>query len=363
MGLIGLFFAAIAAICNGSWTLSIKIKKVAELEPHPIVFNLFFSIGYVISSWIPSIAISAPLKLDLLGFVSGFILDASVLFAFIATQLVGVAVAAGIFCSVGLITSFVWGVGILSQDAHDLTVALCGIALILLAIAGVLSAKSFNPRGEDMDDDAMSQLPDVDTDIASPLNPLSTPKSKSTKEAAAATRRARGAAMSVLVGLCGGSYLAPSYYSTTDIYADKNTLWVFVGSLGVGVLAFALFAFFLLWSSICIRKFQQVESGRRWSADSVAEYLRAVDNMNWRVVGPYGALGGVVYLLSTACAFLAIFEDAPLAVVGTILQTALLVNGAWGICLFQELRGRAVGAFFASGVLMLGGAALVAYGG
>ena len=75
---------------------------------------------------------------------------------------------------------------------------------------------------------------------------------------------------------------------------------------------------------------------------------------------PFGFLGGLIYYLSSMSAFTAIYLGTALAVTSTILQTALIVSGVWGITLFKELKGAAIPVFFGGGAVMMGGAGLIA---
>ena len=136
--------AALAGVFNGSWTLSIKIQRVAAHEPHPLIFNLYFGCGFLVASFIPVAGI-AFFQFSALGILSGVILDLSILAAFSATQLIGVALASGIFCCVGVVTGFIWSVAILQQECDNLALALVAVGLVLLSVVGILSASRFGP--------------------------------------------------------------------------------------------------------------------------------------------------------------------------------------------------------------------------
>ena len=369
---VGLLFAAVAAICNGSWSLTIKVKVVAEQQPSIAVFNLYWAIGFFVSSVLQLLSACAPadFAVNPIGILSGVILNSSIIFAFMSTQLLGVAVAAGIFCSIGVVTGFIWGTVILAQPTQSVLLCVVGIFLVLSSIGGILSASKFNSRPgyqhgliveplvenavANGDGDSISQsvdgeeresgLPDVPR--VSDLTIYSSSPTSIRLSSGAIANKGAGTIFAVATGVCGGSYLVPSFYSTVDIYDNPRLLSSFIASLGIGVLLCACV-------TLIVFQFIGPKLEKRSSSVSAAPLKVAM----------FGFIGGLVYLMSTVSAFQALYNNAAVAVVSTVLQTALLVNGLWGIVLFGELRGQGIIVFFSSGLVMLTGAGLVAYAG
>jgi glucose uptake protein GlcU len=90
--------------------------------------------------------------------------------------------------------------------------------------------------------------------------------------------------------------------------------------------------------------------------------LRDLPWQRWGDVWP-GIVGGVVLNLSFTLSIYANGEIS-FAVAQPILQTALVVSGLWGICVFGEIKGRLrVGLFFsAAAVVLVGATVLALYG-
>lgn len=147
----------------------------------------------------------------------------------------------------------------------------------------------------------------------------------------------------------GGSYLAPSYYSSIDIYANFPRLVYFVASLGLGVFCTGLVGVIAI---ILLESQRQEQSKYQTSIHLFDSFSK---------VAPFGCLGGLIYYLSSMSAFAALFLGTALAVTSTLVQTSLLVSGVWGITLFKELKGASVPVFFLGGAVMVGGAGLISY--
>lgn len=139
-------------------------------------------------------------------------------------------------------------------------------------------------------------------------------------------------AWAVLVGLSGGSILAPSHYT-----APEESGLAFIPSFGFGaMLASPLLT--LCWFGL---------------------YERQKPQWHLKQCLPIGVFSGTLWNISNVLAVVAI-PELGYAVAYPILQCALFVAGVWGIVLFGEIRGRQIAVFFASGLVLLVGAVVVA---
>ena len=173
----GIALASLSGIFNGSWSLTIKLDRVAKYEPPTFVFNFYFSLGYLTSSFLPVLVLLAcggSFDFNVMGLFAGVLLDMSIVLAFTATQLSGVALASGVFCSIGTLVGFIWGIAILQQPYRSLLGSLLGVAIVIVAIIIMLNASRFQPKDGDPEGDGGNAL-EIDE---SPSSRLSSARSR-----------------------------------------------------------------------------------------------------------------------------------------------------------------------------------------
>ena len=136
-----------------------------------------------------------------------------------------------------------------------------------------------------------------------------------------------------IVGLFGGSILAPMHY------ADKSEQGlVFLPSFGFGALI-AGFAAYSLYNYTC-------EPANRAPLD-----LKAL---------PYGILSGILFNISNLLSIIAI-PILGYGIAYPILQCAIFVSGVWGVFVFKEIQGTAnIYTFFGGGIILISGAIMLA---
>ena len=152
----GIALASLSGLFNGSWSLTIKLERVAKFQPPTMIFNFYFCLGYLTSSFLPVLVLLAsghPFEFNIMGFCAGVIMTFGNLLAFAAIQLSGVALASGIFCSVSTLVGFIWGIVILRQSYRSLIGSLLGVAIVIVAIIIMLNASRFQPKGKDSEHD------------------------------------------------------------------------------------------------------------------------------------------------------------------------------------------------------------------
>jgi drug/metabolite transporter (DMT)-like permease len=144
--------------------------------------------------------------------------------------------------------------------------------------------------------------------------------------------RAVGFCWAAVVGLAGGSVLAPEHYTRPE-----ESGFAFVPSFGIGAML-ASPVLTVIW-------FNFVEkSSPQWH---VATAL------------PVGILSGLLWNVSNIFAIMAI-ASIGYGVAYPIIQCALFVAGVWGVVVFKEIRGKDVLVFFSGGSVLILGAVLVA---
>jgi glucose uptake protein GlcU len=88
-------------------------------------------------------------------------------------------------------------------------------------------------------------------------------------------------------------------------------------------------------------------------------FIEPCPPLHLRSTLPIGILSGLLWNISNILAIVAI-PSLGYGVAYPILQCALFVAGIWGITVFKEIQGRAIGVFFISGGILISGAVCVA---
>lgn len=351
MVLVGYIAAVLSAVFNGSFTSPYKIERVAKFNLHPILFTQYVSIGAFLSSLlvIPFLPYNRYVtKFDddetddreatdfvfsWLGLIAGALLVVALGASFLAIERIGVALAQGTFGGTAIIVSYVWGTVIFGEAPADVALSVCGLLLLIAGVLCIAMTKNITARLFPDDFGSCSEQPLLNS--ADPEQRMSEMKGEAPPPAPAAVSspndQAVGIAWAVLVGLSGGSILAPAHYTT-----PQEGGLAFIPSFGFGaMLASPLLT--LCWFGLYERRAPE------WSLQCL----------------PVGVFSGTLWNISNALAVVAI-PELGYGVAYPILQCALFVAGIWGIVLFGEIRGREVAVFVASGLLLITGAVMIA---
>ena len=147
-----------------------------------------------------------------------------------------------------------------------------------------------------------------------------------------ASRSNAGILWALVVGLAGGSVLAPLHYVPND---QKG--FVFIPSFGIGAIVFSPAVFlFSAWLT------------SEWPPLHLREAL------------PMGLMSGLLWNIGNILSVVAI-PILGYGVAYPFLQCAVLVSGVWGIYVFREIiETRVIVVFWVAGIVLLTGAALLA---
>lgn len=231
--------------------------------------------------------------------------------------------------------SYIWGVVIFQDKVSHL--GLSGVGVVLL-ITGVCIIALNQRIFELLFGETTSSTNTMSVHLAreSETEMINGSDSFSTRSSSSSTpkkgKEAIGFVWAVVVGIAGGSVLAPEHYAKPE---ERG--FAFVPSFGIGaMLASPLLT--LLWFSFVEK------TSPAWH---IATAL------------PVGILSGFLWNISNIFAIVAI-ASVGYGVAYPILQCALFVAGIWGIVVFKEIRGRTVWVFFFGGGVLILGAVLVA---
>eukprot|EP00937_MAST-01D_sp_MAST-1D-sp2_P005414 g5414.t1 len=368
MGGQGYAAAVISAALNGSFAAFFKLESVARVQLDPLLFQLYVSLGVFLSSLIcfaflgqnPALTGSADAGTTAiftpLGLAAGALFVLSITFSFAAVDLIGIALAQGVWGGIAILVSFVWGVAAFGNHIEHPALAACALMLLLLGVVGIalceqLGVKLARICGAEESCDASLRLPLVRTPsdgtserpiVPGDDNHASTGSGVGDKESAGSRQRTvLGMCAAALVGLFGGSILVPMHY-----VPESATGLAFVPSFGVGVLLASPLA---LGAGIWLR------------AQACGAPVRDVmPRLYLRETLPAGLASGLVWNASNVCSIAAI-PSLGYSVAYPILQCALLFSAVWGVVAFREIRGvPAITTLFVSGSVLLSGAACLA---
>ena len=381
---LGLIFALISLICNGSFSAFNKLQKVTASNVHPQIFNLYFIFGVIISSilvYIVLIIMGDIVEFTYLGVISGLCLCLCGVSAFAAIKYIGLSIGVTIWSGTAILVSFIQGF-IAGTKAENLFIAICGCVLLIAGIVGVgFSDKivdSFMNKFKKNDSEETNALlnktnvgknekplgePILNQDLNHSMDGIAvlnenSPKSnnktkknhdtaKNEQETVEETMEDNkygniliGIIFAVLTGLFGGSVGFPSNWTSED---DNNANIKYLISLAVGCCL--IIPITILWI-IFVYKFQK-------------NYI-----IEWHLKSCLipGLLAGLVWNCANVASLYAI-QSVGYAVAYPIMQSSLIVANLWGIFVFKEVTDKyVICALFLFCFIVMGGCGLITIG-
>lgn len=317
----GLLIAALSSFFNGSFPACSRIPAV-ELDP--VVFNGLVCLGVFLSSLlVPAIA-SVPYVFTTGGLLGGVLFVFAALFSFLAIPRCGLATAQAVWSCSAILVSFAWGAFGPSEVAAPVKDLTGSLVAVLLLVAGAFIAVSSGPI-------AKALLPGDEAAAAPEQLAAGADDEASDGGEADASSRVLGLLFALSVGLFGGSVLVP---------------FKFVPPEAAGLAALPSFGLGALLAGAAV----------------TAVYWKAIKNEPGAPAVPVDALGagvlsGLVWNLGNTCSIVAQSPPFSLAygLAYPILQCALFFGGLWGIFVFKEIQGNAIGVFWAGAALLAGG--------
>ncbi|CAB9503959.1 expressed unknown protein [Seminavis robusta] len=330
--LVGLLCASGSAVFNGSFTSLFKTEKMRVVEIHPMVFQLYVCQGIFLSSFlvVPFLSFNESIQSDFgtafqlsgMGMVAGFLFVVAVSASFLAVNDIGVALAQGIWGGGAMLVSYLWGVLVFGEIPSK---PLLSFTALLVLIAGVIAVAFSETIGEKL----FARL--LSSNESTPLV-SATADGNSTVAAESSPNCIRGVLWANLVGLSGGSILAPLHY----VPPAKQGL-VFLPSFGIGTFLLSPM-FFLAFTRV----------------------TREVPPLHWKEALTTGICSGLIWNLGNLLSIIAI-PAIGYGVAYPIMQCAILVSGLWGILVFREItKPTTIRVFWIGGIVLVLGGSLLA---
>jgi len=395
MSAAGFIAAVLSAVFNGSFASVFKTERVERVQLHPLLFQLYVSIGVFLSSmltlpfvifnrdFVDDNDVGTSITFTWLGLVAGTLFVLAITFSFSAIEHIGVALGQGIWGGFAILVSFVWGVVGFGNSIKEPVLAIGAILLLLGGVVGIafcetiaLWVSQHHHVFSSEDDSLRASLPDLDSKpLKSPLLEAEAdtavhrtqskpslqevvPEDEDTElggashdgeadanhritardadgampAAAKETSFLFGVSYAALVGIFGGSILVPMHY-----VPDSASGLAFVPSFGVG----ALVASPAVVAAVLLLRREPLPP------------------LHLAATLPAGIFSGLVWNISNICSIVAI-PSLGYAVAYPMLQCALFIGALWGVFAFGEIKGLAVYILFAAGIVLLVGAVCLA---
>lgn len=344
----GLLMLVAALACNGSFSVFVKVKRVVACEMQATTFVLFLALGVALSSWAAVLPLYNSLDpksgdefsfgFTWFGVLGGCLLVVSVTFSVLGIEYLGLAMATGTWGGAAIVVSFLWGAIVFHNHLTSLFEAIAALVLLLVGVAGIALNEAIASKLRAL----TAPRPDVGETEWQRLNPTA-PSAQARGRSLSVERQEemeqperdlpRGLLCAGMVGVFGGSILAPAHYSSQHGLG-------FVPSFGIGCAVMGPIV--VVVNSLLTGKWPNFKSRADLFIGASA-----------------GMASGVVWNMGNVANLFAI-EGLQYAVANTLVQCSLFVGGLWGVFVFGEIRGMALVVFFVSSGILIAGAALLA---
>lgn len=253
-----------------------------------------------------------------------------------AVELLGVSVGQGLWSGAAALVAFVDGL-LQGQELGNTSLAVTGIALLVLGIGGLAVSSSGNKEDElKVKDAKLTKLTPEDME-AMTLATESQPTAEKL-QGSSAERVIRGVILAFCIGLLGGSIFVPLNLFT-HLKGKDQILYSVPFAVGtiISALAFLVVHRGLLAAGVAVP-------------------------LTWEVRKCFlpGLASGILWNCGNMCAILSMLPPLGAAVGYPLTQSCMLIGGLWGIFFYREIAGAAaIARFFVCALVLLAGAGLL----
>ena len=374
--------AILAAILLGTSGVPIKTEIIQTLDVDHLVLQTYKTGVAFVACWVVTMASGGrrPYRLTAWGIASGLFSVPGGLASVYGVRSAGLAVAFGIYASVTVLTSFIWGVFIFREHVASKFGACCAAILLIAGLCGMAAhsqgQRTKPTRGKTCDEDAtittaaaattttvdvvgvvdeeeldgvrkrkhqndeavsstFSSSPKLPLEMESLLSEedekevVNVDDKKSSKvlflgSRVSLTKPQSGILASIFGGTWGGMNLVPMHYAAKDGYGGPTYVLSFFSG--------CMFVIIMIW---LVRLLFELY---RHNGD-VGKAYHALPSFHYRQIWLYGSMAG---LCLSGGKFMTIIAVTHLGqgVGNSFAQTSMLVGGLWGIFVFKEIEGR-----------------------
>mmetsp|Transcript_1581 Transcript_1581/g.2831 ORF Transcript_1581/g.2831 Transcript_1581/m.2831 type:complete len:383 (-) Transcript_1581:160-1308(-) len=339
--------AVVAMLAFGSFGVPIKSDASNSVDIDPLVFQTYKTIMCFLTSWIV-LLLGQDFTFTPWGIVSGLCwVPGGVAFIY-GVRNAGLAVIQGISATFIVLVSFIWGIFIFQEGVRSTLDATGAVGLMCIGLWGMSyysspevlrhelgpdSSTSNNENTEEENPSAnnIGYLNVQQEDESQFEDELQYPGNTTEIEVKQLDyvdvygyricRRKMGLAAAVFNGVWGGSIMAPMHYS------KGNT-----GGLGY-VISFAIGASIVTLFLWIMRYAYHVNR-----TGSFVKGFEALPSFHVRVMWLAGGTAGTLWSIGNICSMISV-EYLGEGVGYSVVQSAMLVSGMWGIFWFKEVIG------------------------
>lgn len=330
----------VAILFWGTFAVPMKTKAVEDAKLHPFVFQFYMSVGIFLSSWL--VLLIEPFAFTKWGTLAAFVWSMGALCTVPAVRDLGVSVGQGVWSGFVAVTSFLWGVYghyffsvFAKQDMRDSTLAVIGLALLILGMLGLALLSDGEPKQP-----KHLQYGEVQPLLINRTSTLGARALPRLPAPRAAKNRPRGILFAFIVGITGGSTLVPMHFAPVDPFRDGMKSVIFSLSFGMSVLPI----------SCCMMVIPVLAN---WGE---------LPDFHVRTCALPGISSGVLWNLANIGSIYGQLPPLGLSVGYPLSQCALFVGGIFGIFYYKEITGAPkISAWFFFAFILLGGASILGY--
>eukprot|EP00747_Dinoflagellata_sp_TGD_P218852 gnl/TRDRNA2_/TRDRNA2_91050_c0_seq1.p1 gnl/TRDRNA2_/TRDRNA2_91050_c0~~gnl/TRDRNA2_/TRDRNA2_91050_c0_seq1.p1 ORF type:complete len:408 (-),score=53.14 gnl/TRDRNA2_/TRDRNA2_91050_c0_seq1:77-1300(-) len=377
---------AMAVLAWGSFTAPMKAKSVSAVQLDPVVFQLYMSLGILLSSNLTLLLPDVPLAWTWWSLLSASMWVPASLLCVLCVRDIGIALGQSVWSGTVAVVSFLWG-QLYFRDGMNSPVAGSGGLVLLVGGIGALGAISGSaaPRAVGKDEGkapcsthrsisevrplklgansdasaeerelvetaAESSRRDCSTRSAAPETLPSdcelvharadagdAPEKITATDSVHRVHRRRGLCLALTIGLGAGSTMVPLRLAPRVPFRDGVHALSFAVCFGVSVMAVTalIFAFYVLWR-------------------------REVPAMHVDSCLLPAMISGLLWNIGNVGAILSVLPPLGLTVGYPSTQACLLISGLWGIWYYKEVgQPLSIGLFFLAAIVVLVGAGLL----
>lgn len=379
--------AVIAVLSWGSF--GVPIKTNVQVDVHPLVMQTYKTLVCFLTSWLV-ILLGEEVRWTSWGILSGLFWVPGAMAGIYGIRNAGLAIAVGTWSSIGVLTSFFFGIVIFQEGVKNFVSACFAFSCLIVGLIG-MSRYSSTPASASTSLPApfssevchkdtsivpsppppahegsgggliipMELEPLVDDDEAAVMGTvLLTADDEYRKKTTSKdrfvfcggrfsfTRRQTGVLGAIVNGAWGSLNLVPLHFARDQGMGGAAYLISFAGG--------ALLVQTALWIGWFLYYFHQKRGNWREAVD-------ALPNMHWQELGYPGFLAGLLYSTGNFMSILAVTYLGQ----GTgysFTQMQLFVSGLWGVFYFKEIHGtETVIKWFTSALIAIAGIVWLSY--
>jgi len=313
----------------------------------PLVFQTYKTVMCFLTSWM-LIPLGQPFFFSYWGIVSGLFWVPGGIAAIYAVQNAGLAVAQGVWSSMIVLVSFIWGIFVFQEGVESVLGACLSVLLMVIGLWGMsfysspdLEANTgggYNSSyhrseqqdgGQDDDDyegnlniDNLRSSSDEGPMAPSMLQCYDFGESGDANNEQIRRRRYKGLLAAMTTGTWGGSIMVPMHYAPEDA---SGMGYVISFGIGASVVTLAVWIGRLFYLFYLHR--------------SMKNAFNALPSFHFKVMWKQGFTAGILWSMGNMSSMVSV-QYLGEGVGYSITQASMLISGLWGIFYFEEVKNK-----------------------